>query len=207
MNTSLYLLERTSDPVHQKRKLVQIKEQVQLLQRMIEDILASSRLETISKPDFQPVVLNQLVTGVWEQFRTFAEECQITLNLSLAQEPGQFLGSEPDLVRAVVNLVENALRYTPPQGSVSIHTFTERDQLAIEVRDTGIGIDQNDLAHIFDAFYRADKARSMDTGGTGLGLSIVKKIIDMHGGSIEVESEIGKGSTFRVRLPGVKPSA
>jgi PAS domain S-box-containing protein len=208
MNTSLYLLEKTPNPVHQKRKVDQIKEQVQLLQRMIEDILASSRLETIPKPDFQPVDLNQIATGVWEQFRTYAEERQITLNLSLAQEAGSFSGSEADLVRAVVNLVENALRYTPPQGNVSIHTFAERDQLAIEVRDTGIGIDQNDLAHIFDAFYRADKARSMDTGGTGLGLSIVKKIVEMHGGSIEVESETGKGSTFRVRLPvSMKPPA
>jgi PAS domain S-box-containing protein len=201
MNTSLYLLEKTPDPVDQKRKLDQIKEQVQLLQRMIEDILASSRLEAIPKPDFQSVDVNHLVTGVWEQFRTFAEERQVTLHLGLAQNPGQFSGSESDLVRAIVNLVENALRYTPPQGSVSIQTLAERDHVAIEVRDTGIGIDKDDLAHIFDAFYRADKARSVDTGGTGLGLSIVKKIVDMHGGSIEVESEIDKGSTFRVRLP------
>lgn len=101
----------------------------------------------------------------------------------------------------MTNLVENALHYTPAQGTVTVRTFSNADSVVIEVRDTGIGIDETDLKHVFEHFYRADKARATDTGGTGLGLAIVKKIIDIHNGRIEIESKMGEGSVFRVRLP------
>jgi anti-sigma regulatory factor (Ser/Thr protein kinase) len=105
------------------------------------------------------------------------------------------------LKQVVVNLLDNAIKYTPEGGKVSI-SVTRRDHRAIlEVADTGLGISANDLPHIFDRFYRADKARSRQTGGTGLGLSIVRSICQAHGGQVTVNSAEGRGSRFRVELP------
>ena len=99
------------------------------------------------------------------------------------------------------NLVSNAIHYTPAGGNVTISTSRQGDAVVIAVADSGIGIAPEHHARIFERFYRVDKARSRDKGGTGLGLSIVKHLAQSFGGSIELESQIGKGSTFRVRLP------
>jgi signal transduction histidine kinase len=105
------------------------------------------------------------------------------------------------LRRAVLILIDNAAKYTSIGGSVAVR-LEARDGLAIaSVSDTGIGIAKDDVAHIFDRFWRADKARSREQGGAGLGLSIAKWIVEMHRGSIDVESEPGKGSTFHLRVP------
>jgi signal transduction histidine kinase len=101
----------------------------------------------------------------------------------------------------MVNLVENAIKYTPEMGSVVVRTRLDDTMIITEITDTGIGINQDDLLHIFDRFFRANAARSVDIPGTGLGLAIVKRIVDMHSGRIEVESTPGKGSLFRVLLP------
>jgi two-component system phosphate regulon sensor histidine kinase PhoR len=100
-----------------------------------------------------------------------------------------------------VNLLENALHYTPAGGQITLQTIAQPNEVAVEVGDTGIGIEPGDLPHIFDHFYRADKARANHHGGTGLGLAIVKKIIDRHQGRIEIESIPGQGSSFRIWLP------
>jgi len=100
-----------------------------------------------------------------------------------------------------VNLLDNAIKYTPEGGKVTI-TVAQRDGHAVlEVADTGLGISANDLPHVFDRFYRADKARSRQMGGTGLGLSIVRSICMAHGGRVTVSSSEGRGSLFRVELP------
>ena len=111
------------------------------------------------------------------------------------------LASESDLYRVMVNLVENAIKYTPETGSVAIRTRVDQMMVVTEVIDTGIGISPEDLLRIFDRFFRANEARSVDIPGTGLGLAIVKRIVEMHNGSIEVDSTPGKGSVFRVLLP------
>ena len=110
-------------------------------------------------------------------------------------------GSVSELERAFTNLLENALNYTPAQGTVRLRTALENEQVLVEFSDTGIGISDNDLPFIFDRFYRADPARSTHSGGTGLGLAIVKKIVDIHNAAIEVKSEIGVGTRFRIYLP------
>src|SRR5438045_876113 len=97
--------------------------------------------------------------------------------------------------------MDNAVKYTPGGGSVRISLQAKGGFAVASVSDTGIGITKQDLAHIFDRFWRADKARSREQGGAGLGLSIAKWIVDMHGGSIGVESEVGKGSIFTIRIP------
>jgi two-component system phosphate regulon sensor histidine kinase PhoR len=98
-------------------------------------------------------------------------------------------------------LLDNAVKYSPPGGEVHMRAQTRDGEMAIEISDAGIGISTDDLPHIFERFYRADKARSRDLGGTGLGLSIVKHIAQLHGGSVEAESRMGQGTTIRVRLP------
>jgi signal transduction histidine kinase len=105
------------------------------------------------------------------------------------------------LRRALLILLDNAVKYTPKDGSIRMDLQTNDRFAVVSVMDTGIGIAKTDLPHIFDRFWRADKARSREEGGAGLGLSIAKWIIEMHGGSIQVKSELGKGSTVDVRVP------
>ena len=118
--------------------------------------------------------------------------------------PAQVYGDADKLKQALVALLDNAVKYTPYEGTVTLALTTDEHHALLRVSDTGIGIAAEDLPHIFDRFYRADRARSRDRGGSGLGLAIVKSIIEEHGGSIEVESVPGKGSVFLVRLPRLK---
>ena len=116
--------------------------------------------------------------------------------------PGlQMLGDRSRLSQIIYNLTDNALKYSPDGGMIAVSLREEDDRLVWRVRDNGIGIPPEDLGHIFERFYRVDKARSRDTGGTGLGLSIVKQLVSMHGGEITVHSEPGRGSEFRVVFP------
>jgi two-component system phosphate regulon sensor histidine kinase PhoR len=105
------------------------------------------------------------------------------------------------LEQALVNLIDNAVKYSPPASVVSVVARSEDDCLAIEVKDQGIGIPARDLPRVFERFYRVDKARSRELGGTGLGLAIVRHVAMAHGGSVSVESWEGEGSTFRMRIP------
>ena len=104
----------------------------------------------------------------------------------------------------IYNLVDNAIKYTPAGGTVWVKLYTQSARAVLEVRDNGIGIPKESLPHLFERFYRVDKARSRSTGGTGLGLSIVQSVVHLHGGDIEVESEENVGTTFRVYLPLVE---
>ena len=99
------------------------------------------------------------------------------------------------------NLLDNAVRYTPTGGRVRVEVAADDGAAVLTVSDTGIGIPSRDLGRVFERFYRVDRARSRETGGTGLGLSIARHVVEQHGGSIEADSELGRGSTFRVRLP------
>jgi len=102
--------------------------------------------------------------------------------------------------RLLLALLDNAVKYTP-EGSLSLRSYSCEGQAIVEVRDTGIGISESDLPHIFDRFYRADQARSREVRGSGLGLAIARWIAEMHKGAIEVESDLGRGSLFRIHLP------
>ena len=103
--------------------------------------------------------------------------------------------------RIVMNLLENAIKYTPADGTVAVSAAAQNGEIRIDFQDTGVGISESDLPHIFERFYRVDKGRSRQSGGTGLGLAIVKHIINRHRGRLKVESELGQGSQFTVVLP------
>ncbi len=203
INTSLYLAEKQYDPQRRKEHLHAIREQTHRLERLIEDILTMSRLEAI--PDlhlqFKPLTLAQLIQDVENNIRSLAEGKGQRVILDLPLGLPTILGDEDDLVRALTNLIENALIYTPADGTISVKIRVDGDDELIEIVDSGIGINAADIPHIFEAFFRSPNAREAHSGGTGLGLAIVKKIVDMHKGQIEVESAPGVGSIFRIRLP------
>jgi two-component system, OmpR family, phosphate regulon sensor histidine kinase PhoR len=123
------------------------------------------------------------------------------VSVRVASQAPLVVGNADYLERAVANLLENAIKYTPAGGKIDVSVASDGAQVAVEVSDNGIGIPPEDCARIFERFYRVDRSRSREMGGTGLGLSIVKHIAQSHGGAIEVQSVVGKGSSFRLTLP------
>ncbi len=176
----------------------QIEVSAHQLDWLVSDLLDLSRLER-DHPDLAPVALDHLVREEVERARTRAEERGIELVSDLT--PAHVGGSRRDLAIATRNLLDNALQYTGSGGVVDVSLTTWDGEALLVVSDTGDGIPTRDLARVFERFYRVDSARSRATGGTGLGLAIVKHVVESHGGSVEVESELGAGSRFSVRLP------
>lgn len=153
----------------------------------------------------ESVRLDQLVSDVVATLQALAVERSITLQLRKVQ-PATVQGDPSRLAQCIINLVDNALTYTPIGGVVTIRVEVKGHSGCITIQYTGIGIAPQHLPHIFERFYRADPARSQREGKSGLGLSLVEWIVHAHGGSIEVESQEGCGSTFSVTLPLVKCS-
>jgi signal transduction histidine kinase len=176
----------------------QIERSARQLDRLVGDLLDLSRLER-EQPELEPLSLDLLVREEMERLRLVADEKAIEITLELV--PTQIAGSRRDIAIAVRNLLDNAVRYTGTGGSVGAVLDTAGQEVILRISDTGDGIPTRDLARVFERFYRVDAARSRSTGGTGLGLAIVKHVVESHGGSVGVESELGRGSVFTVRLP------
>ncbi len=167
--------------------------------RIVADLLDLSRLESGSDMDEQ-VRLDAVVNDEVDRLGDMAREQGVTLEQRTVHVP-PVRGSGRDLALLVRNLISNAIRYTAADGTVGIEVAADDGLVRLWVRDDGIGIPQRELARIFERFYRVDRARARDTGGTGLGLAIVKHVAENHGGDVRVESELGLGTTFEVRLP------
>jgi two-component system phosphate regulon sensor histidine kinase PhoR len=133
--------------------------------------------------------------------RIEAEQKNLTLGAEYGGDLPMLFGDVYAFREILQNLLDNALRYTAPGGRIRVTAAVEGSEMVMSVEDTGIGIPKADQERIFERFYRADAARSRESGGTGLGLSIVKHLVEAHGGRIRVESEVGHGSTFYVHLP------
>jgi two-component system sensor histidine kinase BaeS len=129
---------------------------------------------------------------------------QITIDFVSDLESCSALIDRVEFARVITKLMENAITYTPQAGHITVETHIDKNWLTISMQDSGVGILAEDLPHIFERFYRADRARSTETGGSGLGLSIVQKIVEAHNGRIDVESTPGRGSKFSIRLPITK---
>jgi two-component system phosphate regulon sensor histidine kinase PhoR len=202
-NISLYLelLEHASKEKTPKYLKV-IKEQSQLLSKLVEDILDLSRLKMgkAKKIEFAPVDINSLTEQVIVAHLPLADASGLNLQFTPCPELPPVRGEKNQLARVVTNLVSNAIHYTFV-GSVAVSTCHENGGVCLKVSDTGIGIDPDDLGHIFERFYRGNQVRQSEIHGTGLGLAIVKEIVDLHDGVITLSSEVGKGTTFRVYLP------
>jgi two-component system phosphate regulon sensor histidine kinase PhoR len=181
-----------------QRYLEKIVREVDRLTAMTDDLLTLSKVEN-ERPLQKPFDLAEVVRGVVSQLEQKAEQQGIALRCTTVDE-ARVMGSGSEMTQVVLNLVDNALNYTS-EGSVEVSLGVDGGQAVLKVADTGIGISEEHQARIFERFYRVDKGRSRATGGTGLGLSIVKHIVQTHEGSIEVDSELNKGTTFTVRLP------
>jgi two-component system phosphate regulon sensor histidine kinase PhoR len=169
------------------------------LTRISEDLLNLSKAESRS-PEKQRFNLSALCEEVVS--RVSAQAVKMNLRLTMQITPNLEVYANHDQIEQVlVNLLDNAIKYTPGGGEVALTAERTRDATIVSIKDTGIGIMSQDMPRIFERFYRVDKARSRQSGGTGLGLSIVKHIVESHGGTIRVESEYNRGSTFSFTLP------
>ena len=171
--------------------------------RLTEDLLWLARLDGDSRQQLTKIDLTEILADVVRNYQTLALSKKIDLHSKIAPELPELLitGDRSQLVRVFINLIENALHYTPEQGKVIVQTERIKQHVLIQIRDTGIGIESEHLSKIFDRFWRSDTSRTQWEGGSGLGLSIVQSIVTRHGGNITVSSELHQGSCFTVRLP------
>lgn len=202
------LLTQTQSTLNRERSAAEYKESLvvcqnvaQRMRRLIDSLLTLARLDGgESRATRVACRLDRLAAESAELLRPLAADQGITLEFDLREAPCD--GNAEQLAQVVANLVGNAIHYNRPGGSVIVRTRTEADAAILEVADTGEGIAPSDLAHVFDRFFRVDKARSRGAGHSGLGLAITKTIVEAHGGEIRAASSPGEGSTFTVRLPG-----
>jgi two-component system sensor histidine kinase SenX3 len=208
--TSLKLLAESleetldEDPVQARLFAAQLKNETERLGNLITDLLDLARLESQEPTDYPTLVdVRGVLMAVLARMRRVARKKDITLQWKRFGKAAKYTvyGDETQLASMFTNLVENAVKYTPPGGRVEVVGGSEGSEIMISISDTGIGIPEGKIPRIFERFYRVDKARSKATGGTGLGLSIVRHVAQNHGGRVTVESTPNEGSTFTVSLP------
>ncbi len=178
-----------------------IAKRVRLLSKLVEDL--TSFLDLQKRGDFRPLRLGEMLQPMYGGYRTRALAERIELNMEIDNGLPTIRGEETLLSKAIDNLVDNAIKFTPPDGKVDIRVRSENGSVMLEVTDTGIGIPQEQQEHIFERFYQVDGSTTRSFGGTGLGLALVKEIVDLHGGQISVGSEPEKGTTFMISLPAL----
>jgi len=190
------------DPRLAREFLQIINVETERLSRLIDELLNLSKLENHKfVPNLQPLEMEKLIKRVVAVLKPRAEDKQLAIKTEVSENFSVVQG-DPDMIyQVLINLIENAVSYTQPGGEIMISASAGPEEVRVDVRDNGIGIPPESLPRVFERFYRVDKARSREQGGTGLGLSIVKHIIDAHRGSVQVESEVGAGSTFSFVLP------
>jgi len=171
------------------------------LGRIIDELLDLSRIEAQEAPESVPVEVEAVLADASRPLRAVAEAAGIDLQVDRVDPDVSVLGERRDLVSAVSNLIDNAIKYSERGSQVRVAVGLEADLVRIDVSDQGIGIPAGDRERIFERFYRVDRARSRLTGGTGLGLSIVRHVVANHGGEVRVSSQEGEGSTFSLLLP------
>jgi two-component system phosphate regulon sensor histidine kinase PhoR len=191
------------DPPAAKRFLHHIETEVNALAQMVQELLELSRIESGKvAPNIQPTSIQTLLQVPIERLRPQAERAGLSLTLTLLGDLPLVQADSEQMRQVVTNLVHNAIKFTPPGGDITVSAEVGApDEMLIFVRDTGVGIPEQDLPRIFERFYKADRARS--GGGTGLGLAIAKHVVQRHQGRIWAESTEGKGSTFYFTLPRV----
>jgi heavy metal sensor kinase len=198
------LLRKERSKEEYQKTLKSTLEEAAYLEQIIDDLLFLSRIEALEKKEFDKSVhLDEILLKVVESQELAAKKKGITLDVKKV-EPAQIKGEEILLERMVANIIDNAIRYTHPEGKVEVSLDKKDGTFTLLIQDTGIGIPEESLPLIFDRFYVVDKSRFKETGGLGLGLSIVKRVTGCHGGKIEVESAVNKGTSFLVHFQGVQ---
>jgi signal transduction histidine kinase len=176
------------------------------LSDLVGELFELSKLETEQvEPAVEPFPIAELVQDVVMQYQPRAEEQAVDLQARLPERRARVEADIGLVERALSNLIDNAIHYVPEGGTVCVRVSNEHREVCVAVADTGPGIPEDDLPHIFERFYRVDKSRDRDRGGAGLGLAIAKTIVELHGRTLTVESTVGEGTTFRFRLPVEEP--
>ncbi len=188
------------DPAMTKEFLTDVNKEIDRLNGIVSDLLTLVNIDSGMKLNLQELEIGGLLQEQVKRLSPLARENGIELDCQL-KESLDVNGDALKLQQVVYNIIDNAIKYTPRGGEVHCTLNRAGKKAIIRVQDTGVGIPEADLPHIFDRFYRVDKARSRETGGTGLGLSIVKQFVLLHGGNITAKSAPGKGSTFVIELP------
>jgi two-component system phosphate regulon sensor histidine kinase PhoR len=207
-----YLENLLDNPGMPRPELVEIleilKKHSTRLNALVEDLLVIARLESrTEKLRLEPIDPRALIEDVAADWNARAARKHISISTQCAPDAPAFEADAFRIEQVLTNLLDNALKYTEPGGKVSLTATTASGGIQFAVEDNGIGVTPQDLPHIFERFYRADKARSREQGGTGLGLSIVKHIVHLHGGSVQAQSTYGKGTRILIHLPLQPPSA
>lgn len=194
---NLDLMKRMGE--YDEESMIVIQDEMERMSRLLGDLLLLARADTGGLPlRFEPVELDNTLFEVYRQVSRIEKPVSVELS---EVDQATVLGDEDRLKQVLLNLVDNGIKYTPPGGTVKLRLSKNDRQAFLSVCDTGVGIPAEDLPHIFDRFYRVDKARSREQGGSGLGLAIVKWVVQAHGGRIQVESTVDVGTTFTVTLP------
>lgn len=189
-------------PVNKRNRfLAIIQKESDRLKRLIEDILLLSSIESKNNLVMENIILYDVFKEVYEMINYIANSKKIDLQYNFEDKEAVVQAYGDYLKQLLLNLIDNAIKYTPEGGRVTVNQFTKNDEIVIEVIDNGVGIPKEDQSKIFQRFYRVDKARSRSVGGTGLGLAITKHIVHSLKGSIGLESQLGEGSKFIVKLP------
>jgi len=194
-------LSDESDPGVTRRLADRMQLEATRVARIIDDLLDLSRLEAEEAPVREPVPVHLVVAQAVEQVLPTAEHRDVTIKVGNIPTRVTVLGDRRQLVSAVFNLLENAVKYSSDGGEVEVTCRASGSSTELSVRDHGIGIPSRDHERIFERFYRVDRGRGRDTGGTGLGLAIVRHVLTNHGGEVSVSSREGEGAAFTLRLP------
>ena len=195
------MYEDNMDPALRREFLGDIDKEIDRLSSVVGDLLTLVHIDSHKlRLRREMMLLSDTVRESVKRLLPLAKRKKQEIRLDLADGCEMF--ADPGkLAQVCYNIIENAIKYTPEGGTIDVRMHRAGRDGVLEIADTGIGIPQEDLPHVFDRFYRVDKARTRETGGTGLGLSIVQQIVRLHGGSVTVQSEPGKGTTFIVQLP------
>lgn len=189
-------LRKERDSKEYKKALETIEDTISLMSSLVEKMLMVSRLERVDKSVFSEVELSSVLRSAYELLKGRADECDIDLDLNIPNEPIFVKGDKTLLVEMFVNLIDNAIKYNNKGGCVLVEVEKLGSSVVVKISDTGIGISEDEVEKVFEEFYRADKSRSKDKEGFGLGLSIVKKIAQLHGIEIKINSSANAGTTF-----------
>lgn len=201
------VLDPSEDVAAARRFAVRIQHESIRLGKLVNELLELTRLQGAEPlPAPEPMALDWVTAEVLDRTRTAAAAREVTVTVE-GERNLTVYGSDSQIATAVSNLVENAIAYSGERTRVTLTVRSSAEHIEIAVTDQGIGISPDEVNRIFERFYRADQARSRQTGGTGLGLAIVKHIATNHGGRVEVSSTLGGGSTFTLRLPARPPDA
>ena len=204
-NSLFQKMEETMEDISVRKDLDKIQKEVDHMSQLIGDILMISRLENKDIEVIKhPVHLQPIVDDILESLKVEIEKREIKVICDLT--PQTYLANHQHVQQLMNNLINNAVKYNKQKGNLNIHSYLVDQDYIIEVSDTGRGISLIDQGRVFERFFRCDAGRDKETGGTGLGLAIVKHIVQYYKGTIHLESELGKGTTFKVVLPIIKDS-